>query len=55
MQIVIKENMLDILNWSLEHPLATFLWFLMILIILEKVCDLVLLVTVKNKNKNKEN
>lgn len=34
--------MIDILNWSLEHPLATFLWFLMATSVLNTVAKVVL-------------
>lgn len=41
--------MLEILNWSLEHPWATLLWFLMVLAILQTICNTILALARKPK------
>lgn len=43
--------MLEILNWSLEHPWATLLWFLMVLAILETICNTVIALARKPKER----
>lgn len=41
--------MLEVLSGSLEHPWATLLWFLMVLAILETICNTVIALARKPK------
>lgn len=44
--------MLEILNWSLEHPWATLLWFLMVLAILQTICNTIIALARKPKERS---